>query len=145
MVKLLSRKEICEKLNISEKTLRRKIQELNIECISETLHNGIESKKIRYEDYLTIANAIQRKPNEVHYENESTSTDLVVYQMKVELVKAQLNLDNALKSIEEKNDTIGKLEAMNGKLFDEFMELNRKYTDILSENKKGFFARILGK
>lgn len=141
MKNLMSRKEVCEHLGISMRTLCRKIEELGIVSINETLHNNVVSKKISYEDYLRIAKSCSNKPSE--QQTTSGASNLMIIGLKTELIKSQINLENTLKSLDEKNDTIRKLEEKNERLFNEFMALNTKYTDSLS--KKGLFWRLFSK
>lgn len=142
MNNLLSRKEVCEQLGISMRTLCRKIEELGIVSVNEVLQNNVISKKIAYEDYLRIAETCNIKASEKR-QPDPGSSDLMVIGLKTELIKSQINLENALKNLEEKNEAIRKLEEKNERLFNEFMELNSKYTDSL--NKRGVFWRLFGK
>jgi DNA repair exonuclease SbcCD ATPase subunit len=141
-MRLWSRKEVCEDLNITMKTLVKKIKELNIECVNEVLQNNVVSMKIKHEDYLMIAKLYATK-HQIDFKTENNSNDMVLHGLKTELFKTQINLDNALKTLEEKNDALKKAEEKNERLFNEFMELNGKYIDAVS--KKGFFSRLFGK
>lgn len=147
---LISRKEAREKLDLSDATFRRRLKELNIQCVTEILPNGIESKKLHYEDFLKLAEYSNKNiADEIKPNNEKK--DLALYNsLKLELITTQLTLSNALKSLQEKDDAIkllrdekNNLEKMNNRLFDEFIDLNKKHTETVS--KKSFFARLFGK
>lgn len=142
MKNLMSRKEVCEQLGISMRTLCRKIEELGIISVNEVLQNNVISKKIAYEDYLRIAETCNVKGAEKR-QAEPGVNDLIVIGLKTELIKSQTNLENALKNLEEKNETVRRLEDKNERLFNEFMDLNAKYTDSL--NKRGLLWRLFGK
>lgn len=169
MTKLLSRKEVYSRLGISERTLRRKIQELDIQCVNEKLPNGVVSSKITYEDFLKIAETCRDSninTSETSAEINADTKDLaLIYNLKTDLVKKQIELQHAENIIREKetlihhlSDEKAKLEEKNALLFDQFMQSNDKYIDALRqindlqsklikeaehENNEGFFKRIL--
>lgn len=154
MKNLITRKEARELLGMSDATFRRRLKELNIQCISEILPNGIESKKIAYEDYIRLAESNGKKP--IEKKTDDSSQELALYGIKIELVKAQLSLENALKSLDEKNEYIRKIEDKNDKLFDQLSrevesrmdtlsKINELQQQILNEHNKGFFARLFSR
>lgn len=169
MDKLWSRKEVCKELNISMRTLCRKIEELNIECVNELLGNGVVSKKISHSDFMKISSTLNKGQVEAPaYTANTQNQDLLVYGLKTELVKAQLTLESTIKELanknkllEEKNETIKKLEEKNDRLFEQLGNENERFIQSLSRinelqnqllqaqaeqaNKKGFFARLFGK
>lgn len=148
MIKLMTRKEAREKLGLSDATFRRKLNELNIQCITEILPNGVESKKITYEDFLNLSEQLNKSTKDI-YLDEKTK-DLAFYGLKLELVKTQINLENAIKMLKEREDVINyiqkqneKLEEKKEKILNEFIKLNKKYTEAI--NKKNFFAKLFEK
>jgi hypothetical protein len=154
MTNLVSRKEAREKLGLSDATFRRRLRDLNIQCVSEILPNGMESKKIRYEDFLRLTEVSGKKPTEK--KAAESSQELTIYGLKMELVKSQLSLENALKTLQDKSEYINRLEEKNDQLFDQLgresesrLELMNKISELqrllLEENKKGFLARLFGR
>lgn len=137
MTQLVSRKAACEKLGISERTLRRKLQELNIECVSEILNNGVESKKITPEDFLKIASACGKNAADPRAEeNKSLS---VISTLQLELAKAQLETQNKDALLHER-DTLIKVLQEDKKFLQEQID---KLTSA-REQPKGFFKRLFG-
>lgn len=139
MTNLVSRKEACEKLNISERTLRRKIQELNIECVSEFLHNGVESKKIKSEDFLRIAAACGK--DAIDPKTETNKSLSIISTLQLELSKIQLEAKNKDALLKEKDNLINILQE--DKKF--LQEQINKLTSAKKLEPKGFWKRLLGK
>lgn len=134
MKNLISRKEARELLGMSDATFRRRLKDLNIECVSEMLPNGIESKKIAYEDYIRLAESVGKKPVEKRAAGDS-SQELTLYGLKMELVRSQLSLENALKNLDEKNEYIRKLENKNDQQ-EKVNELAEIHPRVMQEYKK---------
>ncbi len=140
MVELLSRKEVCEKIGISERTLRRKIQELNIDCIGEMLPNGIESKKITLDDFFKIAESCKSTVKL----DETTKSIAVMSAMKLELTKVQQDLTNKDLLLSEKDKLIELLNE-DRKNLQEDKKFLQEQIDKLTATKaepKGFFKRL---
>ncbi len=145
----LSRKEVCEKLGISERTLRRKIKELDIECIGELLPNGVESKKISIVDFLRIADSCRNTPKPV----EATKDLSVISTLKMELGKSQQELASKELLLNEKDKLIEiitqeKLRLQEDKkALQEDKKFLQEQIDKLTaarEQPKGFFKRLFG-
>lgn len=137
MINLVSRKEACERLNISERTLRRKIQELNIECVSEFLHNGVESKKITSEDFLRIAAACGKDVADPKTEtNKSLS---IISTLQFELSKLQLETQNKDALLKEKDNLINVLQEDK-----KFLQEQINLLAVARAERKSFIKRLFG-
>lgn len=157
--KLWSRKEICEALKISARTLGRRIDELGISSVDEFLPNGAVSKKIRDSDFNKIAAELKGDNARVIVgPTDGKSHAIVVQSLKLELVRTQSELEHKtelLERLEADKESLAadkaRLEAMNERLFQQFTDMNEKFLQIQervleSNNKKaGFLSRLFGK
>lgn len=143
MQELFSRKEVCEKLGISERTLRRKIQDLNIECVGETLPNGVESKKIKSKDLAKIAEACR----DFVKVDEETKTITVMASLKSELMKVQSEITTKDILLSEKDRQIEILLEDKKTLLDDKRFLQEQLNNLTSSRAepRGFFQRLFGK
>lgn len=154
MQKLWSRKEVCSELGISMRTLCRKLKELDIVCVGETMPNNVTSMKISNDDYLRLAAEFKRPDDTIRPDN--ISNEVAIYGLKVELMQTHITLDNALKTIEKLESEKTKAEEKNEALFNAFTEVNNSHINalqqinelqskLLQEKSKGLFARIFKK
>ena len=137
MTNLVSRKEACERLGISERTLRRKIEELNIECVSEVLHNGVESKKIRIEDFLKIAEACGRNASDPRVEENKALH--VITTLTTEMAKIQLESKSKDSLLIEQDKMIQVLQEDK-----KFLQEQINNLTLAKQEPKGFFKRLFG-
>lgn len=135
---LISRKDAREKLGISERTLRRKIEELNIQCVSEILGNGVESKKIRSEDFIRIAAACGKDAVDPRAEDNKSLT--IISTLQLELAKSQLESQNKDTLLLQKDNLISILQE-DKKFLQEQID---KLTAARAAESKGFFKRLFG-
>lgn len=153
MENLLSRKQICEELGISMRTLCRKLKELNIECVNEILKNGVVSMKIRYDDYLKIAGTCTSQNTSRDNSNTEAKDLVIINALKAELIKVKVDYESTLKLLNEKDKVIVmlqedkrkfeedkiKAEEKNERLFNEYMRINE---ELQKEKSKSLWKRI---
>lgn len=142
MQELYSRKEVCEKLGISERTLRRKIQELNIECVGEILPNGVESKKIRAKDLARIAESCR----DFAKVDEESKMLAVITSIKSELTRVQNEIAMKDALLSEKDRQIEILLEDKKSLQEDKKFLQEQLNNLTSRRteRKGFFQRLFG-
>jgi hypothetical protein len=140
MEKLWSRKEVCSELGISMRTLCRKLNELDIQCINEVLTNGVVSMKITHEDFKRIAaTCSSSKNNSSEGATTSEVNDLVlISNLKTELVRIRAEHESSQAVLKEKDRLIeilqedkrtiqeekARIEQMNSRLLDELAKAN---------------------
>lgn len=167
MEKLWSRKEVCETLGISMRTLTRKLRELGIECVNEILANNVVSMKIQHEDYLKLAQIYQGK--DASGAMPGTGEEKAVAAARAiseQLTRATKDYEGALLLLEEKNKLLeykdkmldekdklieilrqekARSEEKNDRLFNEMLDMNKKMIDAESQKPKGLFSRLFGR
>lgn len=132
-MRTLTRKEICENLGISEAYLRKKIKELNIQCVKD---NDSSRLDVKHDDYLRIMESCNITKEKVEDETEN----LALVYLKAELINYKIKNDALNSSLIDKDRIIDilmedkkALEQKNEKLLNEFIKLN---------SRKGFFSKL---
>lgn len=143
-----SRKEVREKLNISDATLRRWLKDLEIGETQEVLRNGVISYKIPVDGFLKLQEHNMSLQSKKNTETNALNKTKFFFDLKTEIMSLQSEKVFHTKLLEEKERFIENLKEQNIKqeekidvLFDEFKRLNE---ELRKEQTKGFFKRIFG-
>jgi len=143
-MELYSRKQIREKLKVSDACLRRWIKTLGVECHIEILPNGVESKKVTAEDFLKLVEHGQKMKREEPSSINSELNILNSLQMEVTNLRTEKLFHSKL--LQEKELYIDELKSRS-QLAEErvdvmYAEIKKLNEELLKEKSKGFFQRI---
>lgn len=114
--------------------------------IAENLRNNLTAEQVtellmqKFTRFIDIS--LEPQPTTAAAQQQelqpTTTAILKAFEESTKIISQQTATIAQLQ--EEKN----RLEEKNERLFNEFMELNKKHTELLNKNKKGFFSRLFG-
>lgn len=155
MEKSYSRKEVREKLGLSDPALRRLIKKLGIECQPELLHNGITSLNVSEQDYYRIAEACKVREvveNQSGQASSEVNTALAIMNLRNEINIAKNEIAVTKAEMSVKDEMIDMLQADKSVLVNEKTQLQAKCDEILTRymnlaesSQKSWLQRIFKK